>query len=161
MTAFNVGDRVRLTGTEFTRDYHEFQAGDIVTISRMDSDGSGIFDTPKGDYWYVYPEGRLGYHEDWGGVVVADETETTKPTVKRSDITLTEEVIDARDPNSAEWWSGDELRPTARKRIWLASLYGNVSTGEFVNTQHCAGETAAEALSNLEDAIREQGWEIE
>lgn len=157
MSAFKVGDKVRLTGKSFERDYHEFQAGDIVTISRVASDGAGVFDTPEGDYWYVFPESSSSY-EKWGGELV---TEEPKPTVKRSDITLTEEEIDALDSDSAEYWAKDGLRPTVRKRIWLASLYGNVSTGEFVNTQHCAGETAAEALSNLEDAIREQGWEIE
>lgn len=148
MTEFRAGDKVRLTGKSFERDYHEFQAGDIVTISRMDSDGSGIFDTPKGDYWYVYPEGRLGYHEDWGGVVVADETETTKPTVKRSDIAVMEEYEYA---HGATFLTGI---------TWLASLGGRLSTGESVSVNR-HGTTAAEALSNLEAAIREQGWGIE
>lgn len=158
MSAFNVGDKVRLTGTKWDRDYHGFQAGDIVTISRVASDGSGIFDTPKGDYWYVFPTSTMRSHGDWGGIVV---TEPPVPTVRRSDIVLTEEKIDILDPDPPNYWPKDELRPTIRKRIWLASLYGNVSTGEMVTTQGRAGETAAEALGNLEDAIREQGWEIE
>lgn len=45
------------------------------------------------------------------------------------------------------------------RRFWVARLDGPLSTEEQVALQR-EGETAAAAISSLEAAIAEQGWEI-
>lgn len=72
------------------------------------------------------------------------------PTVNRRDITLVEQV---EHEIGLAWIKG---RPT---RWWDASLDGPLSTGEDVSISR-QGDTSAEALANLEKAIRENGWEI-
>jgi len=71
-------------------------------------------------------------------------------TLSRRDISLTEEVE-------------HELGITVEGRShywWSAYVSGDLSTGEEV-TMSRIGNTAAEALANLEAAIAENGWSIE
>jgi len=68
------------------------------------------------------------------------------PYVKRQDITLTEELIPINH----------RLETTS---IWTAALSGRLSTGEHVDMTR-TGNTFAEALANLENAIAALGWEV-
>lgn len=70
-------------------------------------------------------------------------------TVNRRDIHLGEQV---------EYQRGFAIEAYA-ERWWEASLDGRVSTGEDVAMSR-TGNTFAEALTNLEAAIAENGWEI-
>ncbi len=68
------------------------------------------------------------------------------PYVKRRDITVAEERIPIN--------YGLETISN-----WTASLYGDLSTGESVALER-TGNTFAEALQNLEQAIADLGWEV-
>lgn len=68
-------------------------------------------------------------------------------TVKRKDITLEEE----------QEFVSFEQGPVATH--WLASFYGNASTGENVQMSR-ASASAGEALLLLTEALAEQGYEV-
>lgn len=76
--------------------------------------------------------------------------QATATTVSRRDISITEEVEHEFGltvvGNRSHYW-------------WDASFDGRLSTGEDVSLSR-QGDTSAEALSNLEAAIAENGWEI-
>lgn len=75
----------------------------------------------------------------------------SKPTVRRKDIELREEV---------EYTNS--LVKGAREGVtvqWTATLDGFLSTEEYVE-MHRTGRNANEALKSLEAAIEEQGWRV-
>lgn len=72
-------------------------------------------------------------------------------TVKRSDITITEEV-------GYEFTFSDKNFPETL--YWVAELNGYLSTGEGVTVSRLGG-TFSEAKNALEELISEQGWSIE
>lgn len=69
--------------------------------------------------------------------------------VERADIDLTEQCEEELGLSG----------PVVTKRWWEARLSGYLSTGEHVEMER-TGDTFAEALKTLEDAIRENGWDI-
>lgn len=75
----------------------------------------------------------------------------TKPTVRRKDIELREQV---------EY--SNSLVKDAREGVtvqWTANLEGRLSTGEYVE-MYRSGLTANAALETLKTAIEEQGWRV-
>jgi len=76
----------------------------------------------------------------------------SKPTVRRKDITLYEQV---------EY--SDNMVTFVREGVtvqWEATLEGRLSTGEYAHMNRF-GDTANAALANLKTAIEEQGWKID
>ena len=69
--------------------------------------------------------------------------------VNRRDIALTEGIEEEFGPSG----------PVVTKSWWEARLSGFLSTGERVEMER-TGDTFAEALKTIEDAIRENGWDI-
>lgn len=75
----------------------------------------------------------------------------TKPTVRRKDIELHEDVEFT-----------DNLVKGFREGVttqWTATLNGHLSTGEYLD-MYRTGSTAASALETLKTAIEEQGWRV-
>ena len=66
-------------------------------------------------------------------------------TVERSDITLTESV--------------ESVSILTHETVWYAKFEGPLSTGEPARLTRYSSTPAA-AIASLEQAIRDQGWEI-
>jgi hypothetical protein len=71
-------------------------------------------------------------------------------TVNRKDITLTEETELS--------YSFDTAHPETVS--WVASFFGETSTGETVDISR-SSKSANEALLLLENALVEQGWKLQ
>lgn len=76
---------------------------------------------------------------------------TPTPTVNRRDITVTEEREEREEYG--------HITTTTTTTTWIATLYGPLSTGEFVTMTRTA-DTYREALAALESAIADNGWSI-
>lgn len=72
----------------------------------------------------------------------------SKPYVRRKDIELSEEQ------ETFEMFANSKILTT-----WVATLNGNLSTGEEVSMSRDSA-SAGEALLLLTEAIEAQGWEI-
>lgn len=73
---FQVGDKVRLTGTGWSRHYHGVEAGDVVTVNGYDDEETAVdheatFES-KGLRWYVYTS-QSEHYDDWGGDLIEDD----------------------------------------------------------------------------------------
>lgn len=68
---WRVGDKVRLTGTEWDIKHHGAQAGDIVVISRVITERIAAFGWPNSDEWFIFNDG--GGSVEWSGELVEDE----------------------------------------------------------------------------------------
>lgn len=74
-----------------------------------------------------------------------------KPSVRRKDISLHEEV-----QSLFNGIDGMATVPTG----WTANLDGRLSTGEYVE-MYRRGKTSDEAVKALEAAIKEEGWRVD
>lgn len=68
---WQVGDKVRLTGTGWHREFHGAQTGDIVVIDSVLNEKTSVFEHPAGNQWYII-NGDDGSVE-WTGELVEDE----------------------------------------------------------------------------------------
>ena len=86
-----VGDKIRLTGTQWDKDENGVQAGDIVTVTDVSSEECGIDfklapkfeDTVHGGYLVIYTDSDDPECGDWGGELVADTEPTFEAQVRR------------------------------------------------------------------------------
>lgn len=83
-----VGDKIRLTGTQWDKDENGVVAGDIVTVTGAYEEGDSLADAPtfedtvNGGYWVIYTD-LDDPDEDWGGELVADTEPTFEAQVRR------------------------------------------------------------------------------
>lgn len=83
-----VGDKIRLTGTQWDKDENGAVAGDIVTVMGASEEGDSLADAPtfedtvNGGYWFIYTN-LDDPDEDWGGELVTDTEPTFEAQVRR------------------------------------------------------------------------------
>lgn len=68
---WRVGDKVRLTGADWSREHHGAQAGDVVVISRVIDVNLAVYQH-FGNDWYIFNDDS-GPGPDWSGELVEDE----------------------------------------------------------------------------------------